>query len=600
MKKLLLSAITALAFLFGFASCSGDLHDADAIDMTKLYLRGDMNEWGSTPLTDNEDGSWSVTFTATLTPQQFAIATDDDSWSTAYRGKDVEGTGLAEITASDFGKDVNLYHMGGMSNATIATEVGTEYTITITPKEGYITISVAAGEKPKNVYVQYGSMKVVAEFASKDIYKGVITAMVDGDLEYTVEYDGESLGKQTFKDAKAGKDYVVTINATGEEPSITCEQDLFNCYFIGDPAGDFQKMDVITETGFRSYTFTYDSEMTAWGGKEGAINFIVNDINSWSGNKKILCDTEFELNGEDWTFSGTNADNNCTASGLEEGKTYTLLVDISDTDKLKAKLLESPLYVIGDISEGGWLAMPDVAKKVYSYTFTYDSEKMTAWGGNNGKVNFKFGFVTDWSDSYGGNKDTPLNLTLGEVASLTSKSTITAANGGAGDTANVVATLQNGEKYTLTVDASNENALTVKISGTKAAYSLSGLTFKGGWTCNWWAEPLFTLGGATTQTYTLESNRLEKCTHDGCNKKANDEFGIFRKKTEGDGDVNVWFAEKIPFGTRTELKYNATDESVNSTMASAFDNTKEYEIKLELADTSVTAPKLFITVTEKQ
>ena len=32
MKKLILSAITALAFLFGFASCSGDLHDSVVID----------------------------------------------------------------------------------------------------------------------------------------------------------------------------------------------------------------------------------------------------------------------------------------------------------------------------------------------------------------------------------------------------------------------------------------------------------------------------------------------------------------------------------------------------------------------------------------
>ena len=39
MKKLITGAVAALALLFGFASCSGDLHDSV---VSKLYAEGDF------------------------------------------------------------------------------------------------------------------------------------------------------------------------------------------------------------------------------------------------------------------------------------------------------------------------------------------------------------------------------------------------------------------------------------------------------------------------------------------------------------------------------------------------------------------------------
>ena len=52
MKKLLTGAVAALALLFGFASCSGDLHDDEALQLP--YIIGDMNGDGVVSDDENE------------------------------------------------------------------------------------------------------------------------------------------------------------------------------------------------------------------------------------------------------------------------------------------------------------------------------------------------------------------------------------------------------------------------------------------------------------------------------------------------------------------------------------------------------------------
>src|SRR5574344_449372 len=84
MKKIL-SFILAGVVALGLIGCSGVLHDMTAIDMSQLYLRGDMNNYGTTPLTAVGDGTYTVTFSATANPQSFGIATSDGSWTTCYR-----------------------------------------------------------------------------------------------------------------------------------------------------------------------------------------------------------------------------------------------------------------------------------------------------------------------------------------------------------------------------------------------------------------------------------------------------------------------------------------------------------------------------------
>ena len=94
MKKII-SLLAAGALALGLIGCSGDLHDSEEINMSELFLRGNMNAWGATALengTGDYAGKYVVTFSAAAAETQFAIATNDGSWSTAYRMTEAGGS----------------------------------------------------------------------------------------------------------------------------------------------------------------------------------------------------------------------------------------------------------------------------------------------------------------------------------------------------------------------------------------------------------------------------------------------------------------------------------------------------------------------------
>ena len=437
MKKIL-SLLAAGALALGLIGCSGDLHDSEALSASEFFLRGNMNDWGTTPLTDNGD-TWSVTFTATANPQQFAIATGDSSWSTAFRMTEDGGSTLAEYTEEDVAKSVkkSLYHGGGMGNATIATKIGADYTLTIKPLSGYIEVSIAQGEIPLDCYVASGSELSKMELTAKDSYKLKLAAAKDGTLSFSV-FDGtNSWGIATAETdknltlvknktvsltgLKAGKDYVITLDTTNKEaPVLKVVQDIFVCYINGDIAGGaFKKLDVLTETGYRAFTFTYDAaNMTAWGGGNGKASFIINDIDSWSGNTKLFADVACVLN-DDYEGCGKNLDKNATIEGLEDGHKYTVLVDISDAENIQVKVIEGPaLFITGDMDNWGWSLPPlenDGDGAYYTFTkdgtFNFKVKTFPAWDGSP-----KGAADTVWADATVGTTATPAGAKASEAS----------------------------------------------------------------------------------------------------------------------------------------------------------------------------------------
>lgn len=133
------------------------------------------------------------------------------------------------------------------------------------------------------------------------------------------------------------------------------------------------------------------------------------------------------------------------------------------------------------------------------------------------------------------------------------------------------------------VDAENKT-LACKIELTKAGeapteYSWKGLTLKGAWVNDWGNKHVLT--DDATQTFTISA------------ANAGNEFGIFP-----DGAGNAWEISGLAFGTRTEMTYKAKGGS-NSNLASPFEVGASYEVKLELADKTLDAPKAYITITKK-
>lgn len=75
MKKLL-SFLAVGALALGLIGCSGDLHDAEIIDLSGYGIRGSMTGWDKAddePLTKNDNGTYSYSFTATGETDNFAV-----------------------------------------------------------------------------------------------------------------------------------------------------------------------------------------------------------------------------------------------------------------------------------------------------------------------------------------------------------------------------------------------------------------------------------------------------------------------------------------------------------------------------------------------
>lgn len=151
MKKLnkitaaLASLVLAATALTGCVTDNPDL--APQVDLSTFYLRGNMNNWCKDALADgsftvNEDGSYSIKYTAKADPDEFAIA--DKSWSVKY-------CAATEVTVG--GDFVELAAGGG--NAKVTGQVpGNNYKMTIQPLSSSVKVKVElAGSNIPSFYV---------------------------------------------------------------------------------------------------------------------------------------------------------------------------------------------------------------------------------------------------------------------------------------------------------------------------------------------------------------------------------------------------------------------------------------------------------------
>ena len=90
MKKIL-SVFAAAALLFGFASCSGDLHDVSAVDLSALQLKGSIFTWDNDDaykLTPDADGTYY---------REMKLETDKNNL-VMRQGTDITDTFVVKVT----------------------------------------------------------------------------------------------------------------------------------------------------------------------------------------------------------------------------------------------------------------------------------------------------------------------------------------------------------------------------------------------------------------------------------------------------------------------------------------------------------------------
>ena len=218
MKKLL-SVFAAAAMLFGFASCSGDLHDAQIIDLTGYGIRGTMTGWAEAddiPLVDNGDGTYSISFAAqdpdgTGFEKIAVIELGDGSWSTAYRLAQPKSEG---DKANVFGADKWEQKVSQGQSADcmlIPAAKGDNVTLLITPSTTYITVKVTvkSGAAPA-APVPYVLSGMFVRGGMFDVSWGAVlagalmdfTTSTKGEVEYQLDFVGAG-GDMGFKVASA-------------------------------------------------------------------------------------------------------------------------------------------------------------------------------------------------------------------------------------------------------------------------------------------------------------------------------------------------------------------------------------------------------------
>lgn len=147
MKKLL-SFLAAGALALGLIGCSGDLHDAEIIDLSGYGIRGTMTGWkpaDDEPLTKNDNGTYSYSFTATGETDNFAvIEMGDASWNTAYRLAQPKSEGdTANTFDTEKGMEQKVYQGQSADCCTIkGLKKGDKVDLLITPDTTFITVKV--------------------------------------------------------------------------------------------------------------------------------------------------------------------------------------------------------------------------------------------------------------------------------------------------------------------------------------------------------------------------------------------------------------------------------------------------------------------------
>ena len=395
MKKLIISAITAAALLFGFAGCSGDLHDVENTPYTnatgKVYFLGGIS--ASTMNSDVEatkkafadtqsyevpieDGKINFSFTysgsdswsAGAGATAFAIVADATSnWDAANKMRWM--TGADGIAVGSEGK----LSLGSSSNVKITgLSAGTQYTV-----EAELT---AAGGTMK---VTQGLSGVPFELVwlNDNGEATSATSITAGDSSFTYDITPVADAKTYKFVARYGNDYYV--------PSTDAEFD------VNGSTANATKGTVAAT--YKALKVTIPSAKDATEDHVGSykLKFVISGDKLTASVEKVAIGMPYTLTSVFGTFARLNE------KGEKESVGYTIVWDKGT-----------------NLGSGYNNGKPYANKKVYTGTVTIPKDVEDAWG--NGAAGRTFGVLTkagDWSTKYTGaileNADTEYELISG-------------------------------------------------------------------------------------------------------------------------------------------------------------------------------------------
>lgn len=213
MKKLITSAVAALALLFGFASCSGDLHDKPVLGdiLEEAGIVGSINDWKAAKMTKVDESTYTYTFVATEETAQFSVQEEFGKWSSRWCGNNSAGVPEAAETTK-IKPDCDLQKMVYSTEADpthvqiSGLSINSEYRITVKIEEPSTKILsckielTKGGEKPAEpaptpyyfdgLYLvgscfKIGDMTNLWSFGSANLIYGASVDKKTGNVTYT-------------------------------------------------------------------------------------------------------------------------------------------------------------------------------------------------------------------------------------------------------------------------------------------------------------------------------------------------------------------------------------------------------------------------------
>lgn len=319
------AALCAGALALCLAGCSGDLHDAEykPVDISggeggTYYLVGSMQGWDANDpiaLSDNGDGTYSVTFTADDAAVSFALIPTPGSWDGQITGDLMQGGTLLDgvtYEAADNG-------FGGYNASFTGLTSGSSYKMTVTPEaDGTLTLDLASGtaavEAAPVPYYLDGLYLVGAcfttdggtnqwSFSTHNLIRGASVEKKTGIVTYTVDITAtQENGKMGINDCDWANKQLgggITVTAGADSPTaLDGEADNFNVEGLTE--GGAYRVEITTSpekvVSVRIYAIAkYTLNFKATGLEEGTEVYI--DGSPWGSSWKAC-----------WPISGWGGD----------------------------------------------------------------------------------------------------------------------------------------------------------------------------------------------------------------------------------------------------------------------------------------------------
>lgn len=549
MKKLITGAVAALALLFGFASCSGDLHDSV---VSNLYAEGDF-------CTEKDgDATKRIVFTMTKgsDTEQIYEFKYDASKMNAWGGG--SGTLNFKITRDKEGwaKD-----WGGKKDIAVELSVNSQEWLDLEGRD-------AVNSNPGNI--------VLKDLADRNTYTLI------------VKYDAPS-EKVSLKCVGAVTDYpilkaVITDDSEGSELTAALSKEV-----------------ILTRTGK-----FYESELFV-PTKDGSVSYyLTNGYLYWGADGKMSTSEptdENKIEGE-WTYDENqpalprkifvSAADFAEPISNENPKPKNVLVSkiqVHDTGIL------GKADIIGDFDawKGSSLTYVDATTQIFEFENAKPSiefvirEVTGSWGvgrwfkgipadtANRKKTDMANDIV---AAKYGEDATAvPLIYYSGDAGNDGKNAVITGLPYKTGYKFRVTVKILDASSKKISVSCAAMEEIPAEAYEAPKAYSFNGAVLKGGWE-GWWADAK-TMNAEKTQEFT---------TIVGKQPASGNEFGIFNPN-------NNWAVSNLELGKRTEMKYSA-EKVGNSTMKENWEVGATYKIKIELTDDSGVSPKAYITISK--